>query len=425
MNIFIAHASDKLTDHRPHGDGLVAYGFIKSLAARGHTLHVAVHKAEIREALPANVHLYPILTKHAKGPRQRLEYMIGIRRLLRQLRREHSIDLIHQLNPVFTGLSLALIGAGLPLALGPYVGSWPPESESKRRYTTPSLQLRLLSHGRAAFARLQQSFADLLLITTPDAISRIPAAARLGSRIRVLPHGIDAAAFPPRAGATGFDTNPSIAPLEAKPLTILFYAHVWHGKGLDTLLDAFDRVADAVPGVRLTVAGDGDDLPALKQRAALLTHADRVTFLGVWSRENAVDLFHQADVYCLPSRGEPFGMTALEAMSCATPLVATKAGGLGHLVQPGGGRLVSPSDPDSLAKALIELLSDPIERAAMARFNRTLVETVYAWERVAERLEALYEETLNRRRERKPQRGGSRSENNGSTPQDPRVQAVN
>ena len=417
MNIFIAHASDKLTDHRPHGDGLVAYGFIKSLAARGHTLHVAVHKAEIREALPANVHLYPIKTKHAKGPRQRVEYMIGIRRLLREIRRTQPIDLIHQLNPVFTGLSLALLGAGLPLALGPYVGSWPPESESKRRFSTPSLQLRLLSHGRAAFARLQQSFADLLLITTPDAISRIPAAASLTSRIRVLPHGIDSSAFPPAANTSDALTEPS----DHRPPTILFYAHVWHGKGLDTLLDAFDRIVEAVPGVRLTVAGDGDDLPALKERAALLTHADHVSFLGVWSRDKAVELFHQAAVYCLPSRGEPFGMTALEAMSCATPLVATKAGGLGYLVQPGGGRLVPMNDPDSLANALIELLSNPAERAAMARFNRTLVETVYAWERVAERLESLYEETL----ERRHPRGRVRLESNGSSSQNSRVQAVN
>ena len=404
MNIFIAHASDMLTDHRPHGDGLVAYGFIKSLAARGHTLHVAVQKADIREPLPPTVHLYPITTKHAKGPRQRFEYMIGMRRLLRDIRRDHPIDLIHQLNPVFTGLSLALLGTGLPLALGPYVGSWPPESESKRRYTTPSLQLRLLAHGRAAFARLQQSFADLLLITTPAAISRIPAATRLAPRIRVLPHGIDASAFPPPTASS--DTE--ITPMSNGPLTILFYAHVWHGKGLDTLLDAFDRVADAVPGVHLTVAGDGDDLPTLKQRAMLLTHADRVTFLGVWSRDKAVDLFHRASVYCLPSRGEPFGMTALEAMSCATPLVATNAGGLGHLVQPGGGRLVPMSDPDNLAKALIELLSDPAERAAMARFNRNLVETVYAWERVAARLESFYQEVLDQGRRRGSSRTGSR-----------------
>ncbi len=399
MNIFIAHASDKLTDHRPHGDGLVAYGFIKSLAARGHTLHVAVHKAEIREAFPANVHLYPIKTQHAKGPRQRFEYMIGIRRLLREIRRDHPIDLIHQLNPVFTGLSLALLGAGLPLALGPYVGSWPPESESKRRYATPSLQLRLLTHGRAAFARLQQSFADLLLVTTPDAMSRMPAAKRLAPRIRILPHGIDSSAFPPAPTLS----TAGIDPIAGQSLTILFYAHVWHGKGLDTLLDAFDRVADAVPGVRLTVAGDGDDLPALKQRASLLSHADRVTFLGVWSRDKAVDLFHHASVYCLPSRGEPFGMTALEAMSCATPLVATKAGGLGYLVQPGGGRLVPMSDPDSLANALIELLSNPTERAAMAHFNRHLVETVYAWDCVAERLEAYYLEILDvKKMTRKP-----------------------
>ena len=398
MNIFIAHASDMLTDHRPHGDGLVAWGFIKSLAARGHTLHVAVHKADILETLPPTVHLYLIKTRYAKGPRQRVEYMIGMRRLLRQIRRDHPIDLIHQLNPVFTGLSLALAGAGLPLALGPYVGSWP--AMSKPHPARPSLQSTLAAFGKRSIARLQQRFADLLLVTTPDAISRIPEADRLASRIRVLPHGIDTTFFAPSSEAP---TQSSAGTSPAHPLTILFYAHVWYGKGPDTLLDAFDRIADAVPGVRLIVAGDGGDRIDLQHRALSLRHAAQVTFLGAWSRDRAVELFHQAAVYCLPSRGEPFGMTALEAMSCGVPVVATNIGGLGHLVQPGGGRTIAPGDSASLAAAVIEILNDPALRLSMSRFNRDLVESDFAWESLGERLETLYQEMVTQHaRERSP-----------------------
>lgn len=394
MNIFIAHASDMLTDHRPHGDGLVAFGFIKSLAARGHTLHVAVQKADIREPLPANVHLYPILTKHAKGPRQRFEYMIGIRRLLRNIRRDHPIDLIHQLNPVFTGLSLALLGARLPLALGPYVGSWPPES--KQIPTPPTLMRTLAAFAKTTVARLQQSVADLLLVTTPHAISRLPAAERLASHIQVLPHGIDTLVFAPAPPAL---TPPLNESPPASHLTILFYAHVWYGKGPDTLLDAFDRIADSVPGVRLIVAGDGGDRIDLQKRALSLRHAEQVTFLGAWSRDRAVELFHQAAVYCLPSRGEPFGMTALEAMSCGVPVVATNAGGLGYLVQPGGGRTIPPGDSASLAAAVIEILRDPALRISMSRFNRDVVEHTYAWECLGEQLEAYYKEMLKKNKQ--------------------------
>src|SRR6266536_4924657 len=125
LNIFVAHCSDLLTDHLPHGDGLVAYGFISSLARRGHRLHVAAQRVELRGPLPDNVTVHPIVLKHSRGMLARLEYMRRLRRLLRDLRASCQFDLIHQMNPVFTGVSLALAGSGLPLVLGTYVGRWP------------------------------------------------------------------------------------------------------------------------------------------------------------------------------------------------------------------------------------------------------------------------------------------------------------
>ncbi|HMX24502.1 MAG TPA: hypothetical protein PKC13_02675, partial [Blastocatellia bacterium] len=62
FSIFIPHASDFLTNHRSHGDGLTAFGFINRLAERGHTLHVAAPEMDIQGALPANIKLYPIRT---------------------------------------------------------------------------------------------------------------------------------------------------------------------------------------------------------------------------------------------------------------------------------------------------------------------------------------------------------------------------
>ena len=100
------------------------------------------------------------------------------------------------------------------------------------------------------------------------------------------------------------------------------------------------------------------------------------------------------DVYCLPSYGEPYGMTALEAMACARPVVATAAGGLQHLVPSDGGRKVPPGDGATLAEALRELLSDPQLRRAMGERNRAEIERRFAWSRVGERLEAIYAEVV-------------------------------
>jgi glycosyltransferase involved in cell wall biosynthesis len=121
---------------------------------------------------------------------------------------------------------------------------------------------------------------------------------------------------------------------------------------------------------------------------------DRIELLGHVDRDGAVAIMQACDVYCLPSYGEPFGMTALEAMACARPVVATNAGGLRHLVPDAGGRKVRPGDPSALADALVEVLADPGLRAAMGAFNRETVEQRFAWSRVGDRLDALYGEAV-------------------------------
>jgi glycosyltransferase involved in cell wall biosynthesis len=103
-------------------------------------------------------------------------------------------------------------------------------------------------------------------------------------------------------------------------------------------------------------------------------------------------------VYCLPSYGEPYGMTALEAMACARPVVATAAGGLQHMVPDDGGRKVPPGDPAALAGALRELLADPALRRSMGERNRAEVEQRFAWSRVGDRLEQIYAEAVSARR---------------------------
>src|SRR5579875_3051257 len=117
LNIFVSHPSQFLTDCEPHGDGLIADRILRHLAERGHVLHVAVSRSSIDKPYPANVHLYPIRTRvshteNSQGTAYRLEYALRVRALLSRLRKREQIDVIHQLNPVVSGISIFLQGLG-------------------------------------------------------------------------------------------------------------------------------------------------------------------------------------------------------------------------------------------------------------------------------------------------------------------------
>jgi glycosyltransferase involved in cell wall biosynthesis len=402
LNIFVPHCSDLLTDYLPHGDGLIAYGFVTNLARRGHRLHVAVQRAQLREPLHPNITLHTIpLT--ARGPVSwRIEYMLRVRKLLNNLKKDYRFDLIHQFNPVFTGMSLSLAGSGLPLVLGTYVARWPNDPDSL--VARGNWVGRGLALARSLISRIQQRQADALLLTTPAACNRLPRPSEVRERIEVLPHGIDAESFSPEPG---WDSPERLRADQQHP-SILFFANVLERKGIFTLIDAFPAVARAVPNVILRIAGDGPALQKVKDRVARLSCAARIVFVGAQERWQAPALYRGCSIYCLPSYGEPYATTVLEAMSCARPVVVTDAGGLAHMVHDAGGKKVPVRDPDSLANALCDLLQNPSHRLAMGRYNRELVLATMTWEHVTRRLEEIYWVTLQRTAAARPNGNGRR-----------------
>jgi L-malate glycosyltransferase len=389
LTIFVPHCSDLLTDHMPHGDGLIAHGFMTHLARRGHRLHVAAQRVELREPLHPNITLYEIPLICSGKLSQRVEYMLRVRQLLYKLKNNHRFDLIHQLNPVFGAVSLSLVGLGLPVILGTYVARWPhdPDPVSSKDWLG-----RTAARCRDKIARLQQGQADALLLTTPAAFNRIPKPAELRDRVHFLPHGIDTGLFSPTPEAI---PNEEPATKKAVP-TILFFARIRRMKGIFTLIDAFPPVLREFPAARLRIAGDGPDLAEVKRRVAELGCTEQVDFLGRQERYGAPALYRECSLYCFPSFGEPYGTTLVEAMSCGKPVVVTDSGGPPHIVPKSGGTFFPAGDVSALSRALCELLRNPQRRAAMGRENRRVVEATMSWDRVAERLENIYEITLSR-----------------------------
>lgn len=374
LTVFIAHPSELLTDHLPHGDGLVSFGFVRRLAERGHDVHVAAQRADIREPLPPTLHVHVLMPASDTSILDRLAFMVRMRLLFRRLSRGIRFDLVHQMNPVFTGLSLSLLGVGTPLVLGTYVPRWHGGADAPAAGAGVAAALKHWVLG--ALARFQQAHAAALLIASPEAISRIVRPDRHRGQIHEVPHGIDLARFPPRQ-------EPPPRP------SVLFLANVIRRKGIFTLLEAFARVSEAVPDVELVIAGNGGDLADVEASLAAMPDL-RVRLLGRVDRSAVPDVMREHSVYCLPSYGEPFATSILEAMACGVPVVATRAGGVPHLVSDDGGRLVPPRDVDALAVALIEILTSPDLQRTMGRHNRARVEAEFEAEAAVDRLEAAY-----------------------------------
>ena len=137
-------------------------------------------------------------------------------------------------------------------------------------------------------------------------------------------------------------------------------------KGYDVLLEAAALLKARGLDFRLTLAGDGPELAALKTQAAGLGLADITAFPG-WM-DSPVDVLKTLDLFVLSSRVEPFGLVVIEAMAFGTPVVATDIDGPRDILAGGQlGRLVKKNDSEALADAIAAALADPAGARATAR----------------------------------------------------------
>ena len=189
------------------------------------------------------------------------------------------------------------------------------------------------------------------------------------SRIATIPCGVDTDLFTPRDRAEarqrlGLDDRP----------VLLWVGRIAPIKGLDTLLDTVARLRAGGRAMRLlVVGGDADELrsgheTSLRQRIASLGLGDSVRFVGPQPQSVLPLYYAAADVTVLPSYYESFGMVALEAMACGSPVIASRVGGLVTTVRDGvTGFLVPDGDIEALADRIECLVGDPELRWRLGR----------------------------------------------------------
>lgn len=155
------------------------------------------------------------------------------------------------------------------------------------------------------------------------------------------------------------------------------------------------RAVAGLPGVRVAIAGRGDEEENLLRLARELGIAERVHLLGL--RDDIDRVLAAADLFVQPSLSEGLPLAILEAMAAGCPVVATRVGGTEEAVIDGEtGLLVAPAAPDELAAALEGLLATPSRLAAMAKAGRARAEADFSARAMAERYAAIYVALLDR-----------------------------
>jgi glycogen synthase len=159
-------------------------------------------------------------------------------------------------------------------------------------------------------------------------------------------------------------------------------------KGLDLLIDACEGLLEE-EDARLIVAGDGRDEQALRTRAARSPAGERITFCGRLTGAEKWRLLAASQLSVMPSRYETFGLSALEALACGTPVVGFDIESLRDTVPPGTGVLVHPFETDVLRETLRRLLRTPEVCTSMGERGRHHAAR-YTWDSVAAAQENVY-----------------------------------
>jgi len=254
---------------------------------------------------------------------------------------------------------------------------------------------------RLAGERRVISGADRILAPTPaEAELLVTLYGADPGRIRIVPPGVDQTVFFPRPKAE------ARARLHlANTRLLLFVGRLQPFKGPDVAIRAVAEATALAPelmrDVVLAVVGgstgrdsDHDQVSRLMELAASLRMSDRIIFFPPQPHGRLADCYSAADAVLVPSRSESFGLVALEAQSCGTPVIGAAAGGLRYVIRDGEtGFLVEGHDPTDYAHRIIRLLSDS---DLAARLSQGAVQhaATFSWDATAADIRSIYREVL-------------------------------
>jgi phosphatidylinositol alpha-mannosyltransferase len=354
----------------PHFGGICehVHFLAKELRTRGHHVDIITSKLRPREPDPNIIELGHSVPVYANRSLARITAGFGLRKKLKAALRKGRYDIVHVHSPLTPTLPLLT----LSVAEVPVVGTI--HTDFSRSYA--------YSVFKKPVQRLLNKMAAVICVSKTAAIAHEK---YFSAKWKIIPNGIDLETFRPDV--------PVPPVLQTDKQTILFLGRLDPRNGLRALISAFAIVRVTHPTAQLVVVGDG---PLYDHYRRLAADDPQIIFMG-GLREERPGYYAHSTVYACPTTKASFGITLLESLACATPIVCSDIDGFHNVVRDEQEALFVPPDSvDELAKALTRTLDDDLLRARLATAGTAHVQQ-FAWPRVTDQILSVYHEALGAR----------------------------
>jgi N-acetyl-alpha-D-glucosaminyl L-malate synthase BshA len=358
------------------GSGVVAAELGKALAERGHQIHLISYALPIRmEGFSKNIFYheveistYPLFDFPLYTP--------ALASKIAEVARFEKLDIVHA-------------HYAIPHAISAYLA---------KQITANGLKIVTTLHGTdITLVGLEPSFLPVMKfsIEQSDGVTAVSRFLKektitnygIEKDIRVIPNFVDVTRYQ-RIEASSVREN--IAPNGEKVL--IHVSNFRPVKRVQDVVMIFDLIRRKIPS-KLILVGDGPDRSACERLARELGVIDDVQFLG--KQQELVCLLSSSDLFLIPSQSESFGLSALEAMACEVPVVASSVGGLPELVVHGEtGYIAEIGDIERMAKYSIDLLTNEAKYKLFSQASRRRAVEVFNAEKIIDQYEQYYEQVL-------------------------------
>jgi L-malate glycosyltransferase len=365
------------------GSGVVASELARCLADRGHRTHVISSDTPFRlRESDSDVRFHRVETPGYPLFREP-QYLLALANRLVQVTRAHRLDIIHA-------------HYAIPHAAAAYLARQILASTAGDTRTIPRTITTL--HGTdVTILGSDPSYRETVAfcIDQSDAVTAVSASLRddtkrempVKSDIAIIPNFLDCS-FHRRA------PDPQLRARFCRPdeKLVIHISNLRPVKQVEAVVRVFALIRERM-AARLLIVGEGPELGRAEQLIDQLGVSTHVELVG--EAQDVVGLLSVSDLFLLPSLQESFGLSALEAMACGVPVVASNVGGLPEVIAHGiTGFLQPPDDLQGMAASAIAILSDPGAHARMAAEGVRLAQERFSANRIVPQYEALYERTL-------------------------------